>query len=574
MLSLRALPVLLLLALFLSSPAHAQTKAEQLDALLTKYHEVGQLNGAVLVAEGDDVLFERGFGEANMEWDIPNTPDTRFRVGSVTKQFTAALILQLAEEGQIDLQAPVTAYVPGYPAATGDRITVHHLLTHTGGIPNYTSFPGFMQDAARDPYAPDSFLAVFSGMDLEFEPGSAWSYSNSGYFLLGVIIEEVAGKAYDAVLRERIVEPLGLADTGYDHFGEIIERRAAGYVQTGLGYEHAPYLDTTIPYAAGMIYSTVRDLLTWNRALHGGEVFQRPETLAQMTTPYKDGYGYGVGIGEATVGDTTISTIRHSGGINGFSAQLWYMPVEEATIAVLDNTSGNSGGVVEAIARVLYDQPAPDPKRPISSVLGKVIEREGIAAAEARYRELKASQPETYDFDEGELNALGYAYLGRGDAETALRIFQLNVEAYPEAFNPYDSLGEAYLAAGDTARAIANYERSVELNPGNANGRRVLESLGVEVDEETVVLPADVLEGYVGRYHLQPNFVLEVTHEGDRLFAQATGQPRFEVFPSAEDEFYLTVVDAQITFNRSDAGAVESLTLHQNGQHMPAPKVE
>ncbi len=562
------LPLLLILAL--PRPAEAQTEAEQIDALLTQYHEVGQFNGAVLAAEGDDVLYEKGFGDANMEWDIPNAPDTRFRIGSVTKQFTAALILQLMEEGKIDLQGHVTDYLSDYPAASGDRITIHQLLNHTSGLPNYTSLPGFMRDDARDPYAPDSFLAVFSGLDLDFEPGTEWNYSNSGYFLLGAIIEHVTGKPYDEVLRERILAPLGLDDTGYDHTDAIIEHRAEGYERAGRSYRHAAYLDSSIPYAAGMMYSTVGDLLRWTRALHGGGVFERPETLEMMTTPGMEGYGYGIGIGNIPVGDAKVRMIRHSGGINGFNSQLWYMPNEAYTIAVLDNGGGNSGAVADAVARVLYDQPTTAPVVSIAEPLTETVETDGVDAAVARYRELKANEPDAYDFGESELNGLGYYYLGRGEIDTAIRIFQLNVEMFPEAFNPYDSLGEAYLEAGNRELSIVNYKKALELNPGAQTAKDALRRLGVE----DVAIDPDVINDYVGSYEAQPTFVFTVTTEDERLFVQATGQPRFEIFPSAEDEFYLTVVDAQISFNRDASGEVESLTLRQNGQHMPAPKVE
>lgn len=575
MLSFRLRPLsLFVFVLALAQPALAQTKAQQMDTLLTRFHAFSQFNGTALAAQGGEIVFAKGYGDANMEWDIPNTPDTRFRIGSVTKQFTAALILQLAEEGRIDLEATISDYITNYPAESGSKVTIHHLLTHTSGIPSYTSLPDFFESMSRTPYEPLDFLSVFSEMDLEFEPGTSWTYSNSGYFLLGVIIEVVTGRSYDEVLQARILDPLGLANTGYDHFGEIIERRAAGYVRAGNAYENAPYLDSSLPYAAGMMYSTVGDLLTWNQALHSGAVFAKPETLTMMTTPYVSDYGYGVGIQSATLGDLSVPTIRHSGGINGFSAQLWYLPDGDYTIAVLDNTAGDSGRIADVMARILYDQPASGPKQPISTVLSAIIDAEGIDAAEARYRDLKANAPDDYDFQEGELNWLGYFYLRQDKVDTAIRIFQLNVEAYPEASNPYDSLGEAYAKAGEDDLAIENYRKALALNPGMLSAREALERLGVEVEREVVRVPNEVLERYVGRYELQPTFAIEVTKNGSQLYAQATGQGRFEIFPSAENEFYLTVVDAQITFNRNADGEVESLTLHQNGQHRPAPKVE
>jgi len=564
---------LVVATLVVCSTASAQPLAHELDALLASFHDAGQLNGSVLLAQGDEILYERGFGEANMAWDIPNAPDTRFRIGSVTKQFTAALILQFEEDGRLSLGDSITAHLPDYPAEQGNRVTIHHLLTHTSGIPSYTSRPDYL-DFSIQPFEPDSLIAMFADLPLEFEPGTDWSYSNSGYFLLGRIVEAVTGEPFDVVLHERLLEPVGLENSGYDHYRDVIEQRATGYVRTGGEYERAAYLDSSVPYAAGMMYSTVRDLHQWNRALHAGALFERPATLMRMLTPTKNSYGYGIAVGEITVGEVTVPAIRHGGGINGFSAQLWYLPKDEYTIVVLDNTTQSTSRVADAIARAVYDQPQDLPKSPISVEMGAVIEESGIDAAIERYRELKEEEPEAYDFGEGELNSLGYFYLRRGEVDTALRIFQLNVEAYPEASNPYDSLGEAYMEAGERDLAIENYQRSLELNPGNANAKRMLSLLGAEVEEVQVDIPEEQLERYTGRYELQPTFVIDVTRQGDQLYAQATGQQRFEIFPSSENEFYLEVVDAQITFNRDESGGVESLTLHQNGQSMPAPKVE
>ena len=570
-------------AIFLqTAPAVAQNKAEQIDALLTKYHNFGLFNGTVLVAEGGEVIYKRAFGHANMEWDIPNTPATKFRIGSVTKQFTATLILQLVEEGKIDLQERITSYIPSYPKAQGDRITIHQLLTHTSGIPSYTGLPNFESEFSRDPYEPDSFLAVFSGLDLEFDPGAEWRYNNSGYFLLGVIIEKVTGKPYDKVLRERILLPLGLDNSGYDHYGEIIERHATGYVKAGGGYEHAAYLDTSIPYAAGMMYSTVEDLYKWDQRLYDNGPFQKPETKALMFTPHavvagdsSMHYGYGWFIRTVPVGKDTVKVIEHGGGIPGFITGFWRMPEERHTVIVMDNTTNPKGEeVVRGIVHILYGVPAPEPKQSIADVMREVIDTEGMEAAVARYLKLKANKPDAYDFGESELNRLGYYYLGSGDTDTAIRIFQLNVEAYPEAFNTYDSLGEAYLEAGDRERAIVNYQRALELNPGSQNARAVLKRLGVEVEEEEVNVPDEVLKSYVGKYELQPGFMLTITKEGTQMYAQATGQSRAEIYPSAENKFYMKVVPAQLTFNLNEAGEVESLTLHQDGQEMLAKKVQ
>ncbi len=571
-----ALAVSLLLAG--PAPAAAQTTAERLDAHASAYHDRGLFNGAVLVAEEGRTIYARGFGEAVMEWDVPVTPQTRFRIGSVTKQFTAALILQLMEEGKIDLEAPVTRYVSDYPADPGDRITIHHLLTHTSGIPSYTGIPGFMEEHVRDPFEPDSFARLFWSLPLEFDPGARWHYNNSGYYLLGVVIERVTGQPYDVALQERILDPLGLDDTGYDHYGQVVERKALGYRGVAGGYERAAYLDTAVPYAAGMMYSTVEDLLKWDQALKGTGPFQRASTLELFQRPFEDvdpgtRYGYGWLFHDLAAGADTVAVIGHGGGIFGFTTGFWRMPDERRTIVAMDNTEGDHvEDLIRDLALILHGEEPDLPKQPIADVLAAVIDADGVEAGVARYRELKASHPDDYDFSEDQLNQLGYRYLRAGDTATAIRVFELNVEMFPEAFNPWDSLAEAHLEAGDRDLAIQHYRKSLELNPANENARQMLASrLDVEVAEpERVDVPAAVLESYVGAYQLQPGFVLDVSVEGEALYAQATGQPRVELHPVSPTEFLVREVSARVVFAEDGS----SLTLHQGGQEMPAPRME
>src|SRR5882724_7849807 len=239
------------------APALAQDKARQIDELVSLYHKYEQFNGSALVAENGKIIYKKGIGLANMEWNIPNEPDTKFRLGSITKQFTATLILQLVEQGKIKLDGKLSDYLDAYRKDTGARITIHNLLSHTSGVPNYTAQQGFFQNVSRNPFTVDDFIKKYASGDLEFEPGTKFNYSNSGYFLLGAIVEKVTGKPYEQVLKENILDPLGMKNSGYDHYNTILSRRATGYTKTQRGYETAPYLDMSIPYAAGSIYSTV-----------------------------------------------------------------------------------------------------------------------------------------------------------------------------------------------------------------------------------------------------------------------------------------------------------------------------
>ncbi len=561
---------LAVLGMALSLSASAQDLAQQVDALMSAYHETGQFNGSVLIASGDEVVYERGFGEADMSWGIANAPDTRHRIGSVTKQFTAALVLQLVEAGEIDLDAPITRYLPDYPAAQG-AVTIHQLLAHTGGIPEHLGRPGFA-DIMRDPTAPEAFLAFFSGLPLDFEPGSDFAYSNSGYFLLGAIIERVTGQTYADALRQRLIEPLGLSDTGYQDNTTILDRMASGYDRTGSGFQHAAYIDASIPYAAGMMYSTVRDLLAWTRALHKAEPFESAQTLERMTTPVLNDYGYGIGNSTMPVGDGSVRMIGHNGGIPGFRSMLIYFPESEQTVAVISNTGDNAGDIARGVAQVMHGQPAQMPARPLATVLSEILDADGVEAAIAHAR---ARREAGVRFDEDQLNTVGYQLLQAGDVPGAIQVFQLNVELFPNASNPYDSLGEAYVAARDVENATANYLRSLERDPTNDNAREMLRRIGVEPPEAVaVVVSPEALEAYVGRYALNPAFAIEVTREGTRLFGQATGQPRFDLNPVSDTRFSIAGVDAQVVFTREGDGPAASLVLIQGGIEQVAPRVE
>src|SRR6185369_8864309 len=255
----RILSLLLAVAWLLAAQTHAlaKDKAAKIDELMRAYNGYKQFNGAGLVAENGKVIFKKGYGMANMEWNIPIETDTKFRLGSITKQFTSMLIMQLVQENKIKLDGKLTDYLTDYRKDTGDRITIHQLLNHTSGIPSYTSLPNFFQDISRNPYSVSDFVKKFTSGDLEFEPGAKWNYNNSGYFLLGAIIERVTGKPYEQVLKERILDPVGMKNTGYDHSDTIMAKRAAGYERRPAGFINAPYLDMSLPYAAGSLYSTV-----------------------------------------------------------------------------------------------------------------------------------------------------------------------------------------------------------------------------------------------------------------------------------------------------------------------------
>jgi CubicO group peptidase (beta-lactamase class C family) len=266
------LPLLLLFSFIFTMQLHPSSSIEKkADEYLAFYVAKDQFSGTVLIAQGDDILLSKGYGYANREVGVPNSPEMKFRLGSITKQFTAMLIMQLYERGEIGIHDPLSAYLDDFPE--GDKITIHHLLSHTSGIPNFTSFPDYSK-TMMIPATLEELIDRFRDKPLEFEPGSTYSYSNSGYILLGYIIEHVTKIPYADVVREYIFDVVGMPDSGYDDPRKIIGNRAAGYEFDGNRVLNASYIDMSIPHAAGALFSTVEDLYKWDRILYTDCVFK------------------------------------------------------------------------------------------------------------------------------------------------------------------------------------------------------------------------------------------------------------------------------------------------------------
>jgi len=470
--------IIIQLTFFLDS--FGQTKAEKIDELMKQYNEYAQFNGSVLVAEKGKVIYRKGFGLANMEWEVPNQADTKHRLGSLTKQFTAMLILQFVEEGKLDLNSPITTYLPDYPKETGDVITIHNLLTHTSGIPNFTSFPNYQKDLSINTYSPEALIKIFADSSLQFKPGEKFSYSNSGYLLLGVIIEKVSGKSYEQILRENILNPLKMNNTGYDHHETILKNRASGYENK---YKNADYIDMSVPYSAGALYSTVEDLYLWDQALYN-ETLLSSKTRDLLFKPYIKAmgrsYGYGWYVAKDRFGNTgdSLIVIGHSGGINGFNTSIQRIPSDKNLIVLLNNTgSAPLMEINRAIMSVLYNTPYEMPKKSVAFSLLDVITKNGLTSGLEHFKKIKIS--ENYSLKENEMNSVGYSLLNSNKVAEAIEVFKLNVEAFPKSGNVYDSLGEAYLVIGNEKLAIENYKKSLEIDPTNTNAKSVLKKLGV-----------------------------------------------------------------------------------------------
>ena len=312
------------------SPTPATTKISRMEEVIQPLVAKKQFMGTVLVARGNDILLDKGYGFANAEWNVPNSPKTKFRIGSITKQFTAAAILLLQERGSLNVDDRVNKYMPDAPASW-DKITIFNLLTHTSGIPDFTGFADYVS-LERLATTPEKLVKRFRDKPLDFQPGENWKYSNSGYVLLGYLIEKISGKTYAEFLQENIFTPLGMADSGYDSNSSVIQNRASGYTPASTELVNAHFVDMTIPFSAGGLYSTTEDLLRWERGLFGGKLLS-PVSLKEMLTPFKNEYAFGLFV--AIMNGHQV--IDHGGRIPGFDTALIYYPEDKLTVVVLAN---------------------------------------------------------------------------------------------------------------------------------------------------------------------------------------------------------------------------------------------
>jgi D-alanyl-D-alanine carboxypeptidase len=548
---------LLLLAAGLAHAAAPPTPTgptAAIDALLKGSFPADRPGAAVIVTKDGRTLFEKAYGMADLELRVPLQPDMVLRLGSITKQFTAAAILMLAEDGKLSLQDPIEKHLPGYPTQ-GHTITIEHLLTHTSGIQSYTDMPGWMTSRILSPMTVQELIDGFKKEPMQFAPGERYAYNNSGYILLGAIVEKASGKTYEAFVTERIFQPLGMTASYYGGTERIIPKRAPGYTQEGDQPRNAGYLSMTQPYAAGSLVSTVADLARWDASLYT-ERLLKTASLERAWTPYvlksgkPTGYGYGWGISKLR----GRRAIDHGGGIFGFSTFAVRLPDERVYVAVLcnsDRPAADSGYLAKKIAALAVGDPFPEPV-PIT-LEAKVLERyAGV-----------------YRIDEGSTRTVtvenGRLYTQRSGGQRR----EVRPSSETEFF--YDkSLTRIRFVLDASGRAT---EMLVYPEGAGADEPERTPRIADAPAERTVakVDPA-VYDAYVGEYELAPGFVLTVTREGDRLMTQATGQEKVEIFPSSETEFFLKVVDAQITFVRAPGGTVDQLVLHQGGRDTPAKK--
>jgi CubicO group peptidase (beta-lactamase class C family) len=532
---LAALTVLALFAIG-AAPAAVSDPVARMKQIVQLYVADKSFMGTVLVVKNGKTLLDSGFGYADLEWKIPNTPRAKFRLGSLTKQFTAASILLLQERGKLNVDDPISKYLPDAPAAW-QKITIYNLLTHTSGIPNFTDFPDYtsLQDK---PATPTQIIARFRDKPLDFEPGSGFNYSNSGYIVLGYVIEKLSGQTYAKFLQQNIFTPLGMVNTGVDDMAVILPDRAQGYQQTAQGLAHAAFVDMTTPFSAGDLYSTTGDLLKWERALFGGKLL-KPSSLTAMTTPFKANYAFGL----LSLNQGGHKTITHTGGIDGFATSLSFYPDDKLIVIVLGNIVNETPSMIaDALGKVALGQ---------SVTMNS--ERKEVAVSPA----VLAQYVGTYTLANGQnfvITLVGGKLVSRLALQDDLPIF---AESESKFF----------------AKALDAQFTFVRDPQSHAVDHLVLFQNGADhiakraPDHATIVLPPAVLAAYSGVYQMdlkvvyptgatevRPPANVTVKTEGDHLtFQFGDGAPFIPIFAENETTFYPKAMEAKVSFSRDNA---------------------
>jgi D-alanyl-D-alanine carboxypeptidase len=509
---------------------------------------------AVIVTEGGKTVFERGRGLADIEAGKPIAPDTVFRIGSITKQFSAAVVLQLAAEGKLSLDDPVSKYFPGYPQP-GASATVRQLLNHTSGIQSYTDIPGWMVEANFSrPHSNDEMMAVFRDLPSPSAPGEKWAYNNSGYFLLGIIVEKVTGKPWHQLVHERVVRPLGLSSFRYGVEEASVPAMARPYAAAGDGQvAPAPKIHMSVPGAAGALIGTVGDLARWNHALHHGRILDAPSYKAMTSgTQLGDGtqspYGYGLQVSELR----GHRTIGHGGGIPGFVTSSLYLPEKDVFVAVFTNSAppvGRPDEMVTKLALLAAGDPLPD------------FHRQPV--------DLKAVEPMlgTYKIEGEGGERLFFAREGRlftrrtDSAEMEVFAAGANRFFYPGGVTWFD------IKRGESGPVMAMHQNASR-TPQTATW---VGPVPAQATRPSVAVPRSTLERYAGNYRVGGDVALiSLGEEG--LSIKLGSQPTFKLVPRSSTEFEVERVGARIVFDSGADGPATGMTIHQGGATIAAPR--
>jgi CubicO group peptidase (beta-lactamase class C family) len=486
----------------------SQSLPPRIDDLVNDYVAHDQFMGTVLVAEKGKVVFAKGYGLADVDRNRPNTPETKFKIGSITKQFTAMLVTQLVEEGRIRLENTISDFIPEFPADIGKVITVEMLLNHSSGLRLPEGIEKYYYASKKDEFLQE-FIKQQSEEGLRFDPGKGYAYSNAGYYILGLIIEKVTGKSYEEVLREQILEPLSMGDTGCSRKGEVLENEAVSYAKLPdrtitWNEEMHSYDPGVVQFSAGSMYSTVGDLLKFSLAISSHKLLSSPYTeiflkmrnvksrppipdisqehAQELFGIYGNGFAGEISVIEDPDTGKKQTLFWHDGTCKLFKAYHYHFSGHDRVIIILSNSGFICQGdeMVMKIHRLLDKKPTDHIrfKHSLSQYISEEIAMHaGIPAAVGEYLRLVDDTERFVVPGEDYMIYHGRQFTEMGDLDSAILILQTGVSRFPQSWQAYDALGDAHMLKKDSAAAIQSFKKSLELNPQNTHAIEVLKEL-------------------------------------------------------------------------------------------------
>lgn len=529
-----------------SGVASSKNITAEIDAIFNQAYPANAPGATVLIVKNDKIIYRKAFGMANLELNVPMKPENVFKLASITKQFTSVAILMLIEQGKLRLKDTLSKYIADFPR--GNEISIHHLLNHSSGIRDYTRILELRAKSRLD-ISPEALVNTFKNLPLEFNPGEKYDYNNSGYVLLGYIIEKVSGMRYGDFIEKNIFDKLDMKHSYYADNYKITADRAYGYQIYEGNYENAEYISPDFPYAAGSLMSTIDDLFLWNKALYNNTLIsEKSKELAFTNHKLANGkhsnYGYGWFINEIA----GLTTIEHPGGINGFTSSGIYNPDSNIYSIVLSNLDDGKGAEPHNI-------------KAVSALLGKPVTEMAVLEISEKNLEKWVGPYQFEDVARFISLDKGVLYSTR-EGGRPIKLEPLSDKAFKfeHSFTTYHF-------------SIKNGKRQVIYKD------RIVESIGIETDKKptsdkaAIILPQEILINYIGVYELQPGFQIEIQLQNNRLFAMATGQAAVELFAETEHAFLVQEIGAQMIFNKDTDGTVKSLTFSQGGNKMEAKKI-
>ena len=546
---------------------------------------------AIAIIENGELVLQKAYGYADLAKGEKVTNKTGFNIGSISKTIAAWGVMELVEEGKIDLDAPAENYITRWKLPKSDfdskKVTIRRLLSHTAGL-SLHGYPGW---TAKDRLSTieESLNGRNNGpgrVEMIMEPGTKWKYSGGGYTILQLIVEEVTGQKFEDYIQTAVLNPLGMKSSSYKIDETILKNSSLEHDNFG---EQRDFELFTAQAAAGL-HTTIEDFTRFAYAslfAHKDNkkyntVLKESTVEEMMTSAAASNDSYGLGYQMHTIPNTSYRLKGHGGANSGWHAFFRVNPDTNDGFIMITNGGAGQNIYTQVFCDWIQWKTGEsmgsrcEVKPSVAVKLKTIIDSEGITNLVSAYEDLKKNKSEDYSFSVSILNNFGYYYMRRKEFTKAEAIFKLNVDQFPESSNVYDSYAEALLANGNKEQAIINYKKSVELNPSNTNAIDILKSLNVDVKNLPKAFEIDVtkLNDYIGKYQLSAEFIVTISLVDNKLVAQPKGQSAVTIVPMSEDRFFVQEVNAEVTFNRDANGTIESMTLHQNGRDMVGLKLK